>query len=67
MDFSHNQTGIKTSLLLDPKSLIVLKNEARYNWSHGIAKRKSDSFEGKIIKRSRRISLTFRTVMFSDK
>jgi alkylated DNA repair dioxygenase AlkB len=67
MDFSHNQTGMKTSLLLDPKSLIVLKNEARYNWSHGIAKRKSDSFEGKIIKRSRRISLTFRTVMFSDK
>ncbi|AFZ26648.1 alkylated DNA repair protein [Cylindrospermum stagnale PCC 7417] len=67
MDFTHNQTGLKTSLLLEPKSLIVLKNEARYNWSHGIAKRKSDSFEGNIIKRSRRISLTFRTVMFSDK
>lgn len=66
MDFTNPKKNLKKSLLLEPRSLIILKGEARYEWAHGIAKRKSDNFQGQIFKRTRRISLTFRTVLLSD-
>jgi len=46
------------SLRLESKSLLILEGEARYRWKHGIPARK---FDGDI-RRSRRVSLTFRTV-----
>ncbi|QQV75201.1 hypothetical protein H6P87_00749 [Rickettsia tillamookensis] len=49
----------KYSITLKPRSLLILKNEARYKWEHGIAARKSDNK----IARNRRISLTFRKVI----
>lgn len=55
-------------LLLEPNSLLVLKGESRYMWTHGIAERKHDivpTVPGERIavkQRSRRISLTFRKV-----
>jgi len=52
--------------MLEPRSLIVLKGEARYEWAHGIAKRKSDNWQGQVFKRTRRVSLTFRTVILAD-
>lgn len=57
MDFTNNTT--KQSIELAPKSLLILKEEARYKWKHGIAPRQSDNG----IKRQRRISLTFRKVV----
>lgn len=66
MDFINPKQGLKNSLLLEPRSLIVMKGEARYQWAHGIAKRKSDNFEGQVFKRTRRVSLTFRTVILPD-
>ena len=66
MDFTNNKKGVKRSILLEPRSLIVLKGEARYEWAHGIAKRKSDKFQGRVFKRTRRVSLTFRTVILPD-
>lgn len=65
MDFTHVHTGAQQSLLLQPCSLLVLQGEARYDWKHGIAPRKSDSFMGREIYRGRRVSLTFRKVILS--
>ena len=50
--------GIK----LDPRSIVVLKHEARYKWRHEIPMRRIDEINGKQFTRSRRVSLTFRTV-----
>lgn len=62
MDFAHSDTGKKSSLLLEPCSLLVLTDDARYLWQHGIAGRKADRYNGQIIMRKRRISMTFRKV-----
>jgi len=52
-------------ILLEPKSLVVLKDDARYKWTHSIPARKTDKFEGQVITRERRISLTFRRVILA--
>jgi alkylated DNA repair dioxygenase AlkB len=49
-------------ILLAPRSLLVLRGEARYQWTHGIAKRQHDTVDGRVIRRERRLSVTFRTV-----
>ena len=59
MDFLHERTGRKQSMLLEVGSALVLSGEARREWRHGIAKRKTEP-DGR--RRSTRISLTFRTV-----
>lgn len=53
----------KQEIYLEPRSLIVLSGPARYDWTHAIPVRKSDSVDGFKIERSRRVSLTFRTVL----
>ncbi len=60
MDFK--QAGKHEQLLLEPQSLLVLAGSARYDWTHGIAKRKRDTYAGQVFQRSRRVSVTFRTV-----
>jgi alkylated DNA repair dioxygenase AlkB len=60
MDFSHAADGRRESLLLEPRSLLILRDEARYDWQHGIARRKTDRWQGERIPRSRRLSVTFR-------
>jgi alkylated DNA repair dioxygenase AlkB len=60
MDFRHVSDGRRESLLLEPRSLLVLSDEARYEWQHGIANRKSDRWRGAVIPRARRLSVTFR-------
>jgi alkylated DNA repair dioxygenase AlkB len=52
--------------LLDVRSIVVLKEDARYNWMHGIKLAKSDNYFGHKIKRERRVSLTFRKVILED-
>lgn len=52
----------KIPILLERRSLISITDEARFLWKHGIAGRLTDSFQGRKISRTRRISLTFRTV-----
>ena len=63
MDFTHSKTGEKSSLLLEPRSLLVLTGDARYVWQHAISGRKTDRYQGQIISRKRRISLTFRKMI----
>ena len=53
----------KFEVWLDPGSLIVLSDEARYNWLHAIPPRKSDKLDGREGDRNRRVSLTFRKVI----
>lgn len=66
MDFTHNKTQEKISLLLEPRSLIVLTGDARYLWQHSIAPRKTDRIDGIEIRRNRRVSLTFRNVIVAE-
>jgi len=61
MDFRHMQDHRRASLLLEPRSLLVLSDEARYQWQHGIARRKNDRWQGAQLARGRRLSVTFRT------
>lgn len=63
MDFESGKK--RTSYYLEPQSLLVLSNEARYQWKHGIAARKSDKVDGNLASRDRRMSLTFRNVILS--
>lgn len=64
MNYSKDATSVyKESLLIEPRSLIVMKNDSRYKWYHGIPARKSDKFNDRIIKRQRRVSITFRKVI----
>ncbi len=64
MDFtSKSDKTKKIPIWLAPRSLVVLSSEARYNWLHGIAARKSDKWEGEKHERGRRVSLTFRKVI----
>ena len=60
MEFRHPPTGRKESLLLEPRSLLVLSDDARYEWEHGITARKRDVWQGMRVERSRRLSITFR-------
>jgi len=64
MDFCHVATRRKAEVLLEPRSLVVIADESRYEWTHGIAARKTDFFRQEKFDRKLRISLTFRKVMF---
>jgi alkylated DNA repair dioxygenase AlkB len=60
MEFRHRPTGRRERLLLDPRSVLVLSDEARYEWEHGIPARKTDRWDGASLARARRLSITLR-------
>lgn len=66
MDFTHVGDNSKYSQYLEPRSIVVLTGEARYDWRHAIAPRKSDIHNDLKIERGRRVSLTFRNVLFDQ-
>jgi alkylated DNA repair dioxygenase AlkB len=61
MDLKRDSQSIP--ILLEPRSLLVLRDEARYQWSHGIARRKQDIVDDTAVKRERRLSVTFRKII----
>lgn len=63
MEFTHSTTDEKITRLLEPRSLIVLSGDARYQWKHGIPARKRDKIYGQNLLRERRLSFTFRNVV----
>lgn len=63
MDFINLRTKEKVEVMLESGSLVVISGEARYNWTHGIAQRKTDNFRGVKTERRLRISMTFRKVI----
>jgi alkylated DNA repair dioxygenase AlkB len=60
MDLRHPDKQASAAILLEPRSLLILSDEARYDWQHGIARRKTDRWQGTTIRRGRRLSVTFR-------
>ncbi|MEN9613521.1 MAG: hypothetical protein RLZZ628_4335 [Bacteroidota bacterium] len=60
----HNRSEI-IPILLEPRSAIVMKGIARYDWQHGIKAVKMDIWQGQKIIRARRVSLTFRKVILN--
>ena len=63
MNFNHAITNEKIEIFLPRRSAVILKGESRYNWKHSIPGRKTDKLNNQIMKRGRRISLTFRRVI----
>ncbi len=52
----------KIGTILHPRSLLILQKESRYCYSHGIPFRKTDTISNNIIKRKKRVSVTFRQI-----
>ena len=50
-------------VLLPRRSAMVITGPARYAWSHGIARRKTDMIQGKLVPRALRLSVTLRSVI----
>jgi len=68
MNFQKEQASIeqdKIPLLIQPKTLIVMTGESRFNWYHEIEGRKSDKFNERVHKRQRRVSITFRKIIIN--
>lgn len=63
MVFRKLDSDAKAGIVLEPRSLVILSGEGRYNWTHEIPARKSDVIDGFRQPRDRRISLTFRTTI----
>lgn len=67
MDFVHkDDKDQKLHKLLEPCSLVILQDEVRYDWLHGIKPNKTDNYKGRKIARQRRVSLTFRKVILNE-
>lgn len=66
MDLTHIERRVTHSIYLEPRSLLILAGESRYNWRHAIPGRVSDTLDGVAIPRERRVSLTFRTVTIRE-
>lgn len=63
MNLTDRKTNKRIPLLLEPRSIVVLKDASRYDWMHGIPHRKTDTFKEVKYPRTRRISLTYRKVI----
>ena len=59
--------GKSIGLLLEPRGLLIMSSDARFRWRHGIPKVYVDmGADGKEWPRSRRVSLTLRTLRKTD-
>lgn len=63
MQFRHGASGEKRALLLEPRALLILTGAARYDWTHEIPARRTDTIDGEKRSRARRVSMTFRNVL----
>jgi alkylated DNA repair dioxygenase AlkB len=66
MNFKHKTTRQVVPVLLEPRSMVVMQGEARYDWTHGLVARKTDLYGGRRIVRGRRVSLTIRKVILQS-
>jgi alkylated DNA repair dioxygenase AlkB len=62
MQFVHVESARQEELLLEPRSVLLLSGEARWQWKHGIPARAVDTWQNCAMPRSRRVSLTFRSM-----
>jgi alkylated DNA repair dioxygenase AlkB len=66
MEFTEPDTNRVEEAFLEPRSALVLAGEARLGWKHGIPARASDVWMGRDVRRGRRVSLTFRTMLVTS-
>ena len=66
MVFRNVDSRAAAGIILEPRSLVILSGESRYQWTHEIPARKSDVINEQRHLRDRRISLTFREVLFRE-
>lgn len=66
MRFAFQTLSQQMELHLQSASLLVLGGDARHFWTHAIPARKRDILERQKHFRSRRLSLTFRTMKFEN-
>jgi alkylated DNA repair protein alkB family protein 8 len=64
MNFFHPETCMKKQVVLPRRSLVVMNDASRYVWAHAIPQRKYDRISGRIKKRDKRVSLTFRKALW---
>lgn len=50
------------NLVLQPRSALILTDEARYQWQHKIGQRYTEIIDDKVVERTRRVSITLRTL-----
>ncbi len=67
MNFTYSPSSETLPILLPPGSIIIMQDAARYDWQHGISALKKDKYQDREIMRTRRVSLTFREVLFPYK
>ncbi len=60
---TFRRKGIVDDVYVNADSLYVMTGDARYQWTHEMASRKSDKVNGERVKRGRRVSITFRSVL----
>jgi len=63
VDLTQKSKRKRKLVYLPPRSLLLMSGPARYNWEHMIVGRMTDTVNGVVLKRSLRISLTFRTAL----
>jgi alkylated DNA repair dioxygenase AlkB len=66
MNFTETASGLVVPVVLEARSLTIMRGPSRYDWTHGIVARKTDRHDGRTIRRSRRVSLTFRKVLLTE-
>lgn len=62
MRFKEKNSEKVEDILLEKCSAYLMTDDARYKWTHEIPARKTDTINGKRVKRNRRISITFRSI-----
>lgn len=67
MNFTHSPSSETLPIFLSPGSIIIMQEAARYDWQHGISALKKDKYQDREIMRLRRVSITFREVLFPYK
>lgn len=58
---------LRKFVFLEDGDLMSLEGAARWEWSHGINSRMTDLVNNKVVKRERRVSLTYRVAVTKDK
>ena len=61
-----SEPPLKKLVYLPPRSLVLMSGPARYEWEHYIVTRRTDTYQGQVIPRKLRVSLTLRTAISLD-
>lgn len=63
MTFSQPALGLHHDVLLENGDLMLMRGDARFRWRHEIKARKTDRWNGAVLTRQRRISVTLRKII----